>query len=177
MIHAWNSSTTYSASFWARPHSIRVAPQRRAQVGRRRTSRGRGEVFPANALREVFDDQKWEHQVVKQVRDVRLICPEDLLAQLIGHIQFLLEKYIDPATDRMGHAFPIIGSGDTEHTASQDNGLLAVAWTSSVDTFARALIAGAAVIGLEQTTKSYDRLAARMPRTIPHIGIAPRPTR
>ena len=110
-----------------------------------------GEVFPANALREVLDDQKWEHQIVKQVRDSRLICPEDLLAQLIGHVRFLLEKYIDPATDRMGHAFPIIGSGDTEHTASQDNGLLAVAWTSSVDTFARALIAGAAVIGLEQT--------------------------
>ena len=111
-----------------------------------------GEVFPANALREVLDDQKWEHQVVKQVRDARLICPEDLLAQLIGHIRFLLEKYIDLETDRMGHAFPIMGSGDTEHTASQDNGLLAVAWTSSVDTFARALIAGAAVIGLEQTT-------------------------
>ena len=110
-----------------------------------------GEVFPANALREVLDDQKWEHQIVKQVRDSRLICPEDLLAQLIGHVRFLLEKYIDPATGRMGHAFPIIGSGDTEHTASQDNGLLAVAWTSSVDTFARALIAGAAVIGLEQT--------------------------
>ena len=60
-----------------------------------------GEVFPANALREVLDDQKWEHQVVKQVRDARLICPEDLLAQLIGHIQFLLEKYIDPATSTL----------------------------------------------------------------------------
>ena len=109
------------------------------------------EVFPANGLREALDHENWNAQFVRRAREARLICPESLLVEIDGCIRPMLEKYVDPETDRVGHAFPLVGSGDSTGIRAQGNGMLAVTWTSSVENFVKGLVTGAAVIGADRT--------------------------
>ena len=109
------------------------------------------EVIPAHELRHALDRENWNVQFVNRARDARLNCPKSLLTELDHCVRPLLEDYVDPETDRVGHAFPISGSGGSESIHAQYDGLLSVAWTSPVETFVKALVAGAAVIGVERT--------------------------
>ena len=108
-------------------------------------------ALPANELRDALDRENWNAQFVRRAREARLICPESLLKELDGCVRPLLEKYVDPETDRVGHAFPLVGSGGSGSISAQGNGMLAVAWASPVENFVEGLVTGAGVIGVERT--------------------------
>ena len=109
------------------------------------------EALPAGGLRDALDRENWHAEFVRRAREARLVCPESLLTELDDFVRPLLEEYVDHETDRVGHAFPLVGSGGSEGIWAQGNGMLAVAWTSPVETFLEGLVAGAAVVGAERT--------------------------
>ena len=109
------------------------------------------EALPASGLRDALDRANWHGEFVRRAREARLVCPDSLLTELDDFVRPLLEKYVDPETDRVGHAFPLVGSGGSEGIWAQGNGMLAVAWTSPVETFVEGLVVGAAVVGAERT--------------------------
>ena len=80
------------------------------------------EVIPAHELRHALDRENWNVQFVNRARDARLNCPESLLTELDHCVRPLLEDYVDPETDRVGHAFPISGSGGSESIHAQYDG-------------------------------------------------------
>ena len=121
------------------------------------------EVFPANGLREALDNQNWDTQFVRRAREARLVCPASLLRELDGCARPLVEKYVDPETDRVGHAFPLVGSGGSAGIRAQGNGMLAVTWISPVENFVKGLVTGAAVIGVEPTTALVTDWALERP--------------
>jgi len=113
------------------------------------------EVLPANGLRDALDRENWNAEFVRRAREARLVCPASLLTELDDFVRPLLQKFVDHETDRVGHAFPLVASGGSEGIWAQGNGMLAVAWTSPVETFVEGLVTGAAVVGAERTAALF----------------------
>ena len=95
-------------------------------------------------LREIYFRQ--EQQAI--ARRVRLHAPAALKKQLVNALRRVLDPFIDPETDEIGHAFPIEGNQKGRH-ASRADGLYDEEFTSSLPDFANALVQAAAVIGVE----------------------------
>ena len=75
------------------------------------------------------------------------------MSQLVEELRSVLERFIDPDSDRIGHAFPIdsfdpFGSRSL-HTARPD-GLSDFEFVSSVENFANGLVQAAAIIGVDR---------------------------
>lgn len=114
---------------------------------------GPGEVVTAdefhNLVGQHYSPQAGE---LGSASSARVVIPDDLLAQLIDGIRMELGEYIDPATDRIGHAFPI-GSEFSRRTTLIDTATAIFAGESTVDTFAKALARGATLLGTEQVAE------------------------
>ena len=102
----------------------------------------------AAQLREIYFRQK--QQAV--ARRVRLHAPEALKEQLVDALRRVLEPFIDPDTDEIGHAFPIEGRQNGRLTVRAD-GLYDKEFTSLLPEFASALVQAAAVIGVEEAIR------------------------
>ena len=98
-------------------------------------------------LREICSAK--EPRVVK--RSVRGNPPEATMRQLVETLRLVLERFIDPETDRIGHAF-FIESGFTAGASSQADGLYGVEFASPLEDFAGAVLQAAAINGVEKTT-------------------------
>ncbi len=73
------------------------------------------------------------------------------MSQLVGELRIVLEPFIDPESDHLGHAFPIDGpSGGSVHRNRRD-GLSEFEFKSKVRDFANSLVQAAAMIGVERT--------------------------
>ena len=98
-------------------------------------------------LRDAFERNGWHDEEIIEARKAQPDVPDNLLSQLNNYLRSLLQEYIDPETDHIGHAFPL----DSPRKGTfQPNGLLSIACVSVVEDFAKGLIKGAAVIGAER---------------------------
>ena len=89
-----------------------------------------------------------------------LSIPQETLSSLEAQVRALLVDYIDPESDRIGHAFPTGGSRESQHGYSGyvSHGSRSIeVWTSPVESFARALVKGAAVLGPGAIGSQLDR--------------------
>lgn len=72
------------------------------------------------------------------------------MSQLVEELRNALGRFIDPDSDRIGHAFPIDQfGGSSRHTARRD-GLSDFEFVSSVENFANGLVQAAAIIGVDR---------------------------
>ena len=126
-------------------------------LGRRRTVNGGTETSFASRPEEVISPEQfrdlhrrhsWQDEEFVSAAGARVVVPDDRLSQLSTYIRRKLADYIDPSTDRIGHAFSVGSESFVQLTAHAD-GVMSFEWTSQVETFARALVRGAAVLGSE----------------------------
>ena len=110
------------------------------------------EVISPEKLREILERNRWDDQELNRVRSAQLILPDESISQLEGHLRHLLKDYIDTETDRIGYALPSIGQDGHERETIQANGLFSIDCVSSLDSFTKGLIKGAAIIGVERVT-------------------------
>lgn len=84
-------------------------------------------------------------------RTVRVQPPEAPMRQLVETMRRALECFMDPETDRIGHAFFIEGGASAVATYEAE-GLYTVKFASSLEDFAGAVLQAAAIEGVEKTT-------------------------
>ena len=118
-----------------------------ARNGKRTTVTKRG--LTASELAEVCHEQG--HGIISKREYV--LAPEIIMSQLVEELRSVLGRFIDPDSDRIGHAFPIdsfdpFGSRSL-HTARPD-GLSDFEFVSSVENFANGLVQAAAIIGVNR---------------------------
>ena len=105
----------------------------------------------APQLREVYfaeEESLVERRVSKNV-------PEELMSELADCLRVVLERVIDPETDRIGHAFQLnkySGGG----VSTRADGLKQVEYTSQLQEFADALVQAAAVIGIQEAMRLLE---------------------
>ena len=79
--------------------------------------------------------------------------PEAIMSQLVEELRSALGRFIDPDSDRIGHAFPIDPfdpfGGSSRHTLRSD-GLSDFEFESTVTNFANGLVQAAAIIGIDR---------------------------
>ena len=110
------------------------------------------EVISPEKLREILERNRWDDRELNRVRSARLIISDESISQLESHLQHLLKDYIDPETDCIGYALPRIGQDGHGRETIQANGLLSIDSISSLDSFTKGLIKGAAIIGVDRVT-------------------------
>ena len=88
------------------------------------------------------------HGIIKQRAYIR--APEARMLQLVEELRIVMAPFIDPDTDRLGHAFPVDQfGGHSSHTGRPD-GLSDFEFESTVTDFANGLIQAAAIIGVDR---------------------------
>ena len=107
----------------------------------------------ADELREVYGQEVEGRNVHVSVSQH---APEESMSGLLGILRDELEPFIDPGTERIGHAFPIEG-GSRVSAGRTDGRLVHFEDQSELRDFARALVQAAAVMGVQSAT---DAVAA-----------------
>ena len=102
----------------------------------------------APELREFYFGR--QEQVVRS--SVSVIAPETLISELVDALRQFLNDFVDPETDRIGHAFPT-GVNNSGRSATRADGLVDKECTSPLPDFARALVQAAAIMGIERATQ------------------------
>ena len=86
--------------------------------------------------------------------------PDTRMSCLVAELRLALNKFINPETDQIGHAFPIdYSNGNSMHRARSD-GLSEFEYQSSVKCFTKGLIQASAIIGVERVIQlllDWDR--------------------
>ena len=109
-----------------------------------------GEVVPLRQLQEIFKQGVREYGDDKVAKSAQLVCNEGAISALVNLLRGKLESYIDPKTERIGHAFPLFSGSAAEGQVSfQDNGLLMISSVTPLESLARALVKGSALVGSE----------------------------
>lgn len=127
-------------------------------------------------LRDVMERPGWHDEEIISARRAQPDIPDGLLSQLNNHLRTLLQEYIDPETDHIGHAFPIDSPRmypiDSHHAerkeAFEPNGLWSFAGVSAVEDLSKGLIKGAVVIGADGESGSLRSLL----RDVDGAGVA-----
>ena len=81
-------------------------------------------------------------------RSVRLVEPSALSEQFLEALRLVLEPFIDPDTDEVGHAFPI-DFNRRGRTTFRAAGYSDQEFTSLLPNFARALVQAGAILGID----------------------------
>ena len=105
----------------------------------------------APQLREVYNAE--EESLVE--RRVNKNVPEELISELADCLRVVLERFIDPKTDRIGHAFQLNKYSGGSVSIRAD-GLKQVEYTSPLQEFADALVQAAAVIGIQEAMRLLE---------------------
>ena len=108
------------------------------------------EIISPVQLREIYERNRWSDEEDDSARRAHLIVPEQLMSQLADQLRLFLEEYINPETDRIGHAVPINGTTTSGRSSVRKDRSLHTEYVSSVDDFAKGIIKGAAVLGVER---------------------------
>ncbi len=107
-----------------------------------------GEVISVHELRQLLRHEDSDAMDPDGVREARLICPEDTISMLVEHLRILLNDYVDAEEDTIGHAFPKVSNDySNERESFQADGMCATSCVTRLDTFARALVKGSALVG------------------------------
>ena len=117
--------------------------------GNRRPVSRRG--ISASELAEVCHAQ--HHGIVRKRADIH--APAARISQLVGELRIVLERFIDPESDRLGHAFPINqpGGDSLDRIRIRSDGLSDFEFKSTVENFANGLVQAAAIIGVDKTVQ------------------------
>lgn len=138
--------------------SLRLArSEAQFDIGRRRQQYPAAEdrLLTSRQFRQTIELARWGDQDIQRALRARLTVPTGLLEELTVQLRLVLRDYLDPGSDRVGHAFPFAGSQLVSFRATPD-GLFANASSSSVMSLAKDLIRGAAVLDLDQVCDSLD---------------------
>ena len=107
------------------------------------------EIVSSEQLREILGRHSWHHEESDRARSALATIPDDLLSDMSAHVRLLFRGYIESSTDRIGHAFPIRDGAFTQVTQDAvDPGSIEA--VSPVETFAKAIVRGAVVLGAER---------------------------
>ena len=90
----------------------------------------------ASKLAEVCHAQ--HHGIVSKSAYVR--APEAMMSELVGELRIVFERFIDPDSDRLGHAFPIDQFGGHKLVRVRPDGLSDFEFESTVEDFANCAI-------------------------------------
>ena len=107
------------------------------------------ELVSPQRFRELLLETKWNAEGGNRPRRAKLICPDELLSQLEGHLRFLLDEYVDPDTNLIGYALPHVVTGGFGWTTFLANGTTSVSSASPLDVFAQGLVRASVVLGIE----------------------------
>lgn len=109
------------------------------------------ETVSVDHLRRIFDHRYQEHGDDNSARSARLICSEARIWELRDHLQEMLEPHIEPDTSQIGIALPLLThSHGTGRMIFQPGGLLTLSSVTPLESFAKALVKGAALAGPER---------------------------
>ena len=111
-----------------------------------------GEVIDSDKFRTIVNANNWDDEFIS-VQSARIVVPDEPLSRLNGFLHELLVEYIDPDTDRVGHAFPVNGRDSHRSISLEANGLKRTAFVSGVGDIAHALVRGAAVLGADRVSE------------------------
>ena len=103
----------------------------------------------ASELAEVCYAQ--DQGIVRKRADIH--APAAMISQLVGELRIVLERFIDPESDRLGHAFPIDQPGGASLHRIRSDGLSDFEFKSTVENFANGLVQAAAIIGVDKTVQ------------------------
>ncbi len=106
------------------------------------------ELATPEQLAELIEGKGWEATGYDRASSALLIINDETLSELECQVRCLLQDYIDDSGDRIGHAFPIGGSGES-YSGYTDGVRNLHSWSSPVSNFTKALVKGAAVVGAE----------------------------
>ena len=110
-----------------------------------------GEVVSASQLLEMLKNNSASESDWNQARSAVLDVPLHSFVEFIDYLRSLLVDYIDPESDYIGCAIPHLGAVRTMST-TQVNHLTSTASVYSLDSFGKALVRAAAVIGSDRVT-------------------------
>ena len=108
------------------------------------------ELVTPQQLSQMIAAKGWRAKDFRRASRARLIVCDRALLELERHVRFLLQDYVDPETDRIGHAFPTGGNEESYsgHPIIDDDSILNIrSWSSPVASFTKALVKGASVVG------------------------------
>ena len=89
------------------------------------------------------------HGIVRKRARVR--APETMISQLAEELRIVLGRFIDPDSDRLGHAFPTDPHvGNPILLRMRPDGLSDFEFQSTVENFANSLVQAAAIIGVDR---------------------------
>ncbi len=107
-----------------------------------------GEVISAHELRQLIGHNDSGALDPDGVREARLICTEETISLLVVRLRVLLKDYIDVENDTIGHALPHLSHDNaSETTTLQADGLCAMSCITGLESFAKALVKGSALVG------------------------------
>ena len=112
---------------------------------------GQDKIISPGQLREICERRSWHSQDSSRARNARVIVPEHLLRKLCELIRMLCRVYVEPSTDRIGHAFPIHIDSSERYTTDA-SGVFGYEATSPVEAFTKSIVRGAAVLGTSSVT-------------------------
>ena len=107
------------------------------------------ETLDPQGLRQMYERARWA------ARTPSVRVPEAARTALADTLRDFLHEYVDPSTDRVGHAFPMGGDCGRAITFERD-GLYTNPQFSSVAGLVDALTRGAAVAGCDRVTRLVE---------------------
>ena len=109
-----------------------------------------GELVSVGQLRQMFEQGVRGYGDDNMAKSAQLVCSEGPIWELANLLRDKLESYIDPKTERIGHALPLFSqSGGEGRAGFQKDGLLMISSVTPLESFARALVKGSALAGSE----------------------------
>lgn len=115
-----------------------------------------GEIVRPERLREICAGATWNDLAAQQVRSAQVRISDRLKSDLAESFRHALADCLDPASDWVGHAFPM-GSDQGGYSKAWPSGVFTDSEVSSMTQFSTTMAKWAAVLGVDAVT---DRLSA-----------------
>ena len=102
-------------------------------------------VISSSELRNILVNPTWSENLLSAQR-AEIVVPASGISELCARLEEDLRPYVEPSTGQIGHAFPIVGQ-EYGSSRTERDGIYSYEAVSSIDTFCRALVIGAATLG------------------------------
>ncbi len=110
--------------------------------------------FSAEQFRQFLRRPSRHDQELSEAKRAPIVVDREHLLLLADHLRSVLAEFIEPSSDRIGHAFPVVaGLSSSSFTISQAPDVVLEGSVTQMETFARVLARGAAVLGTEGVAK------------------------
>ena len=113
-------------------------------------SRNPDEIVSSEDFRLIGQSIRKDDDLSLRVPRGNMIVPDELLSSLVLLVRERLSGYIDKASDKIGHAFPIGVSSSVKTSTAHPNGVVSISCISELKDFAKALVKGSAILGSDR---------------------------